>query len=324
MQLSALHLPLALLGAPLLPGVINRVKAFFAGRTGPSVLQPYLDLLKLLQKGAVYSRTTTWVFRAGPIVALASTTAALTLLPLGGLPALLAFPGDLVFFAYVLALGRFFTVAAALDTGSAFEGMGASREVWFAALSEPALLLGLAAMARQTGKLSLTSLYAALGPTVLLEPGGPALLLVAAALLIIFLAENSRIPFDDPNTHLELTMIHEVMVLDHGGPDFGLIQYAAALKMWVLGALASGLLLPVRTGRPWLDLLAGLCGLFAVALFTGVVESVMARLRLTRVSQLLAAAAAFSVLALMLVRSAPAVSEVPRVLSARISLRTAP
>ncbi|MCX5794983.1 MAG: NADH-quinone oxidoreductase subunit H [Elusimicrobia bacterium] len=305
MRLSALHLPLALLCAPLLPGIINRVKAFFAGRTGPSVLQPYLDILKLMHKGAMYSRTTTWVFRAGPIVALASTTLALTLLPLGGLPALLAFPGDLVLFAYVLALGRFFTVAAALDTGSAFEGMGASREVWFAALSEPALLLGLAAMARQAGKLSLTSLYVGLEPAVLLEPGGPALLLVVAALLIIFLAENSRIPFDDPNTHLELTMIHEVMVLDHGGPDLGLIQYAAALKMWVLGALAAGLLLPVRTGLPWLDLLAGLCGLFVVALFTGVVESVMARLRLTRVSQLLAAAAAFSVLALMLVRSAP-------------------
>ncbi len=305
MRLSALHLPLALLCAPLLPGIINKVKAFFAGRTGPSVFQPYLDLLKLLQKGAVYSRTTTWVFRAGPIVALASTTAALVLLPLGGLPALLAFPGDLVLFAYVLALGRFFTVAAALDTGSAFEGMGASREVWFAALSEPALLLGLAAMAKQAGKLSLTSLYAALGPAVLLKPGGPALLLVAAALLIIFLAENSRIPFDDPNTHLELTMIHEVMVLDHSGPEFGLIQYAASLKLWALGALASGLLLPVRTGVPWLDLFAGFCGLFVVAMFTGVVESVMARLRLTRVSQLLAAAAAFSVLALMLVRSAP-------------------
>jgi formate hydrogenlyase subunit 4 len=253
----------------------------------------------------VYSRTTTWVFRAGPIVALASTMAALTLLPLGGLPALLAFPGDLVLFAYVLALGRFFTVTAALDTGSAFEGMGASREVWFAALSEPALLLALAAMAKQAGKLSLTNIYAALGPAAFLEPGGPALLLVTAALLIIFLAENSRIPFDDPNTHLELTMIHEVMVLDHGGPEFGLIQYAAALKLWVLGALVAGLFLPTRSGLPWLDLLAGLCGVFVVALFTGVVESVMARLRMTRVSQLLAAAAAFSVLALMLVRSVP-------------------
>lgn len=305
MRPEFLHLPLALLCAPLLPGTVNRVKAFFAGRAGPSVVQPYWDLLKLLRKGAVFSRTTTWVFRLGPLASAVCAAAALTLLPLGGLPALFSFPGDIVLFAYLLALGRFCTVAAALDTGSAFEGMGASREVWFSALAEPALLLGLAAMARQSGELSLTGLYRSMELAVFLEPGGPALLLVAAALLIIYLAENSRIPFDDPNTHLELTMVHEVMVLDHSGPDFGLIQYAAALKMWALGALAAGLLLPLRTGRPWLDLAAGLCGLCAVAVFTGVVESAMARLRLTRVSQLLAAAAAFSVLALMLVRGAP-------------------
>lgn len=305
MKPEFLHLPLALLCAPLLPGVINRVKAFFAGRRGQSVFQLYRDLFKLLQKGAVFSRTTTWVFRLGPLASVVCAAAALSLLPLGGLPALVSFPGDIVLFVYVLALGRFCTVAAALDTGSAFEGMGASREVWFAALAEPALLLGLAAMARQGGGLSLTGLYGSLEPAVFLAPGGPALLLVAAALLIIALAENSRIPFDDPDTHLELTMIHEAMALDHGGPDFGLIQYAAALKMWALGALAAGLLLPVRTGRPWLDLAAGLLGMFGVAVFTGVVESVMARLRLTRVSQLLAAAAAFSVLALMLVGRAP-------------------
>jgi formate hydrogenlyase subunit 4 len=305
MRAEFLHLPLALLCAPLLPGIINRVKAFFAGRSGQSVFQLYWDLLKLLRKGAVFSRTTSWVFRVGPLASLVCAAAALVLLPLGGLPALVSFPGDLVLFVYVLALGRFCTVAAALDTGSAFEGMGASREVWFSSLAEPALLLGLTAMARQGGELSLTGLYRSLEPAVFLSSGGPALLLVAAAFLIIYLAENSRIPFDDPNTHLELTMIHEVMVLDHGGPDLGIIQYAAALKLWVLGGLAAGLLLPLHTGRPWLDLAAGLLGMFGVAVFTGVVESVMARLRLTRVSQLLAAAAAFSVLALMLVGRAP-------------------
>ncbi|HAM35123.1 MAG TPA: hydrogenase [Elusimicrobia bacterium] len=305
MPLTALHLPLALICAPLLPGVINRVKAFFAGREGQSALQPYRDLFKLLRKGAVYSRTTTWVFRAGPVVSLSSVLAALALLPLGGLPALLAFPGDIIAFAYVLALGRFFTVTAALDTGSAFEGMGASREVWFSALSEPALLLGLAAMAKHMGKLSLTELYAGMGPSFLFNPGGAALLLAAAAFMVVYLAENSRVPFDDPNTHLELTMIHEVMVLDHGGPDFGLIQYAAALKLWAFGALVVGIMLPVRAGGPWLDALVGLCGMLLLALATGVVESIMARLRLIRVSQLLAAATALSVLALMLVRRSP-------------------
>lgn len=300
-----LHLSLALVFAPLLLGVVNRVKAHFAGRTGAPLLQPYFDLLKLLQKGAVYSRTTTWVFRAGPLVSLAAALAALTLLPLGGLPALVAFPGDLLLFAGLLALGRFFTVAAALDTGSAFEGMGASREAWFSTLSEPALLLALAAMAKRSGQLSLSGLYEGLTLESLSASGGPALLLAAAALAVVFLAENSRIPFDDPNTHLELTMVHEVMVLDHGGPDFAFIQYGAALKLWALGSLLTGILLPLRAGEAWSDALAGLCGMLALAAATGVVESVTARLRLARVSNLLASATALALLALMLARRAP-------------------
>ncbi|MFA6029811.1 MAG: NADH-quinone oxidoreductase subunit H [Elusimicrobiota bacterium] len=299
---TLVHLPLALLLAPLLPGVIHRVKAFFGGRDGVPLFQLYYDLARLLRKGAVYSRTTTWVFRAGPVVVLASTLAALTLLPLGGLPALMAFPGDLLLFAYLLALGRFFMVLAALDTGSAFEGMGASREVWYSALAEPALLLALAAMARQSGALSLNDLYASLSPESLYTPGGPALLLAAAALLVVFLAENARIPFDDPNTHLELTMVHEVMILDHSGPDLAFLEYASALKLWALGSLLTGLLLPLHEGGTLIDAAAGVGGLVLLAVGVGVLESCMARLRLTRVSNLLAAATALAVLALMLVR----------------------
>lgn len=144
-----LHVTLALVLSPLLLGVINRTKAVFAGRRGAPLLQPYYDLAKLLRKGAVYSRTTTWVFRFGPVVTLAGLIAVVGLVPLGGIKALAAFPGDLILFAYIMGLGRFFTVLAALDTGSAFEGMGASREVQFSALSEPALLLGLGTLAAQ-------------------------------------------------------------------------------------------------------------------------------------------------------------------------------
>jgi formate hydrogenlyase subunit 4 len=290
---------LALVLAPLLLGVINRTKALFAGRRGQPLLQPYRDLWKLLRKGAVYSRTTTWVFRAGPVVGLASALVAAALVPLGGIPAILAFSGDLVLFAYLLGLLRFLTVAAALDTGSSFEGMGASREVQFAALAEPALLLGLAAVARQTGSLSLSGMLGAVTPGAWAE-AGPALAMVAAALLVVFLVENARIPVDDPNTHLELTMIHEVMVLDHGGPDLAFILYGAALKMWVLGALLVGVLVPVRTGSPWIDGGAAVLGMLALAVAVGVVESTMARLRLVRVPSLLAAAGAFSVLAMVL------------------------
>ncbi len=290
---------LALVSAPLLLGVINKTKALFAGRRGQPVLQAYSDLWKLLHKGAVYSRTTTWVFRAGPVVGLACVLVAAALTPFGGAPALMGFSGDLLLLVYLFGVMRFFTVLAALDTGSAFEGMGASREVQFSALAEPAFLLGLAAVAHVTGSFSLSTMFPALDATDWSQ-AGPALLLVAAALFIVFLAENSRIPVDDPDTHLELTMIHEVMVLDHGGPDFAFILYGAALKLWVLGALLSGILLPVRTGFGVIDSAIAWAALVALAAAVGVVESSMARLRLLRVPRLLVGAVLLSGLAFVL------------------------
>ena len=301
MLASIVHVVCALLLAPMLPGVINRVKAWFAGRRGPPLLQAYYDLWKLLHKGAVYSKTTTWVFVAGPIVGLACATTALLIVPLGGTSGLLAFSGDFLLMAYLLGLMRFFTILAALDTGSSFEGMGASREAFYSALAEPALLLGLAAMTAQSHSLSLSAMYAAVTPSAVASSAGSALLLVAAALLIVFLAENARIPVDDPNTHLELTMIHEVMVLDHGGPDLAMIQYGAMLKLWVLGALLVGILVPVRSGWWSIDLAAGVAGMMVLAAVVGVIESTMARLRLVRVPQFLVAASVLSILALILV-----------------------
>jgi formate hydrogenlyase subunit 4 len=228
--ITSLLQPVASLAlSPLLLGIINRTKAFFAGRQGQPLLQTYYDLAKLLRKGAVYSRTTSWVFRAGPVFGLASALTALAVLPLGGVPAPVHFSCDFIFMAYLLGVMRFFTVAAALDTGSAFEGMGASREVQFSVLAEPALLLSLAAMShvsaastpiRSLGNLehlSLSGMYSGLSLSTWMQ-AGTALLLIAGALLVVLLAECSRIPVDDPQTHLELTMIHEVMVLDHGGP----------------------------------------------------------------------------------------------------------
>ncbi|MFA6133614.1 MAG: NADH-quinone oxidoreductase subunit H [Phycisphaerae bacterium] len=299
--LALAHVLLALAGAPLLLGVINRVKAFFAGRCGPRLLQPYSDLFKLLRKGAVYSRTTSWVFRAGPVVGLGAVLAALALVPLGSIPALLAFPGDLLLFAYLLGLMRFVTILAAMDTGSPFEGMGASREAQFSMLAEPALLLGLAAIAVAGKSTSLSGMLGGLSLGILASPAGPALLLVASALLVVLLTENARIPVDDPNTHLELTMIHEVMVLDHGGVDLGLIQYAAALKFWALAAIFVSVAVPVRTGYPLADLAVGAGLMLAVAVVVGIIESTMARLRLLRVPQLLVTACVLSALALAIV-----------------------
>jgi formate hydrogenlyase subunit 4 len=287
--------------APLLHGVINRTKAVAAGRTGQPLVQPYRDLLKLLRKGAVYSQTTTWVFRAGPVVGLASTICAIALLPFGAFPALASFTGDLVMAAYLLALARFFTVLAALDTGSSFEAMGASREVTFSALAEPALFLGLAALARQTGSLSLTSMLGSVSAAMWMR-AAPALGLTIAGLGVVFLAENARVPVDDPATHLELTMIHEVMVLDHSGPDFAMIQYAAALKMWLLGAIIVAIAIPWHSGNPVFDGGCAIVGMLALAVVTGLIESSLARLPLLRVTQLLVAAIVLSGLALALVQ----------------------
>ncbi len=297
LSLTTLLLPFVC--APALLGIINKTKAFFAGRKGVPVLQAYFELWKLLHKGAVYSRTTTWVFRAGPMIGLACVMLAAALAPFGGVRSAIAFPCDLILFAYLFGVMRFVTVLAALDTGSSFEGMGASREVAFSALAEPALLVGLAAVARLTGSCSLSDMFQGLSLGTY-PHAGPVLVLVGGALLIVFLTENARIPVDDPNTHLELTMIHEVMVLDHSGPDFAFILYGAALKLWVLGSLLIHVVAPVRTGHAGLDIAAALCAMAGLGVLVGIIESCMARLRLVRVPRLLMGAVVLSALAFVL------------------------
>jgi len=297
----ATQLAVALLLPPLLLGVIVKVKAFFAGRVGAPLLQLYRDVWKLWRKGSVFSTTTTWVFKARPVVNLASVLVAVLLMPLGTHRALLSFAGDAILFAYLLALGRFFTIVAALDTGSSFEGMGAAREATFSALAEPGLFLGLMALARKSGSVSLSQM---LGPKLLdawFDSGG-ALVLVIASFFVVLLAENSRIPFDDPNTHLELTMIHEVMVLDHSGPALGMILYGAALKLFLLGALIARLVTPISTGNPWLDWLVFVVAMVGLSGLVGIVESTMARLRLLHLPRLLVAASIISVFAIILAR----------------------
>jgi formate hydrogenlyase subunit 4 len=287
----------ALLLAPLLLGIVNRTKSIVAGRRGPPLVQPYRDIAKSLRRGAVYGEVTGWVFRLGPVVNLATLVAALLVLPFGGVRAVVSFPGDLIVLAGLFALGRFVTVLAALDTGSSFEGMGASREVHFAALAEPALLVALATLVRVTGALSLTDIYGAVTLATWAR-ALPALALVAMTLAVLELVENTRIPVDDPTTHLELTMIHEVMVLDHSGPDFAYIQYAAALKLWILGALFVGLVVvPLRSFGLWLDGATALLGMAGLAVAIGIVESAMARYRLVRVPQFIVGAATLSVVA---------------------------
>ncbi|QTX32294.1 NADH-quinone oxidoreductase subunit H [Aminithiophilus ramosus] len=283
----------AWLAAPLLPGLIYRVKARFAGRRGTSAVQLYRDMAKLFRKGVVVSDVSCGLVRLAPLCSLGALLTASLFLPWGGMAGPLSFRGDWVFLAYLLGLSRFVTVLGALDTGSSFEGMGASREVLLALFVEPSLFLGMAALLPSSGEGTLASLFA---------PGqGAALgLLVASSWFVALLAENARIPVDDPKTHLELTMIHEVMILDSSGPDLALIHYAGALKLWLFSALVADLLLASLPVDGALRL-----GLFpllvaATVLAVGLVESTMARLRLNQVPKLLLGAGALAVVALLL------------------------
>jgi len=298
----AIHVALVLLLPPLVLGVINKTKAVFAGRVGPPLLQGYYDLIKLLRKGVVLSSTTTWIFRAGPAVSLITTLGAAAIVSLGGHAAPLAFTGDFLLFATLFGLGRFFMIAAALDTGSSFEGMGGAREATFSCLAEPALFFALLVLAKATGSLSLTGMLDSRLSDVW-GTSGAALVAIAASVLIVLLAENSRIPFDDPNTHLELTMVHEVMVLDHGGPMFAVIHYAAALKLFVFGALFLGIVAPLGYIDEWIAWPVFVGTELMLGVLVGVIESVMARLRLVQVPALLLAACLMSAFgALLLVK----------------------
>lgn len=287
-----IHLVFLLVLPPLMLGVINKTKAWFGGRNGPPWFQLYYDLIKLMQKGMAISTTTTWVFLAGPIVTLATVLLAGLLVPIGRFDSPIAFAGDLIVFAYLFGLARFFTTAAALDTGSPFEGMGAAREVTFACLSEPAMFFAFLVLAKVSGSLTLTHMLHGPAGGFSATVAAP-LVLIAIGLFIVLLAETCRIPVDDPNTHLELTMIHEVMVLDHSGPLFGMILYAAAIKLFVLSTVLLHIVTPFHAGLLWLDWPLFILKLLGLSVVIGVVESVMARLQMRHVPYLLIAAVLF-------------------------------
>lgn len=303
--------------APLLPGVINRVKAKMGGRQGRPLLQLYFDIAKLMRKAPVYPHGTSIFFRLPGPAGVASGILALLVLPFGALGALFAFPGDFILLAGTFALARFCLILAALDTGSAFEGMGAAREALFSALAEPVFLFSLLILAYHMQQFSLTNMFA--GGITAQSPHRDWIfyLMLASSLFLLLLPENSRIPADDPNTHLELTMIHEVMILDHSGPDLALLEYAAALKLWIFSLLIAGLLLPAGADAPVFDAPGGWTGqefgtllssvgltllvIFCTAALVGLVESLMARFRMERVPQLFTLAGALACLAALII-----------------------
>ena len=288
--------------APLLRSGIKKLKARLQNRQGPPLLQGYYDLAKLLRKEPVRSDTATWIYVAGPRVYFAAAVAATTLVPVLVAAAPLEATGGILLLVGTLALGRFALATAALDTGSPFGGMGSSREMTIAALAEPALMLGLFASALSAGTLNLGALVRGL-----LDQGmafHPSDLLALAGLFIILIAETGRIPVDNPATHLELTMIHEAMVLEYSGPDLAMVEWASALKELLYLTLLADLFFPAgiaTTAAPGALLLAVAAWAVKVSAFaTGVtlVESTNAKLRLFRVPELVAVSLGLGFLAL--------------------------
>lgn len=297
---AVVSLAVLLVLAPLLPGVAAKTVACLTGRRGAPLRQPYRDLGRLFRKGVVYSTVTTWIFRAAPLVWVLTAIAAACLVPLGGRPALWRFPGDFILFAGFLALGRLFLTLSALDTGSSFEGMGASRELMIGSFAEPVLFLSFVTLAVVTGGLSLSELFQPQASAIGGHLGAP-VVMVALGLAMLLLAEAARGPIDDPATHLELTMIHEVMILDHSGPDLALLLYGSALRFALFAALLVDLAWP-RGGAAALAGTAALgIGVVTVAVLVGVLESSMARLRLVRVPQYLASALVLVALGALLI-----------------------
>jgi formate hydrogenlyase subunit 4 len=290
------HLLIALTMPILMVGLVNRTKSLWAGRKGPRLLQSGWDLLRLLRKRPVYSAVATPLFRTGAWVVLASSVLAAMIAPILGNAAPLQFSRDFIVFAYALGLARIFLMLSAMDVGSSFEGMGAAREASFTAFIEPALFLLIGSASVVTGQTSFAGLIGQLHHS----ESFPWLLAPAVAVLFVLLqAEASRVPVDDPLTHLELTMVHEVMILDHSGPELAAMQYAAAIKMTTYAGLIAALLNPFDPQTaPAACVLASLLTMGAVAVAVGCVESLVARLRMRLVPRYLMLASLVAALCL--------------------------
>jgi len=259
-------------------GILIRTKSIFSGRKGPGIFQPMKDIWRLFHKENVYSQTSSFIFKIAPDIYFASILIAIMMIPFGNQKGIFSFNGDFVFFAYLLAAGKFFSIISALDTGSSFEGMGASREALYSFLAEPAFFLLMGSLALLTGYTSFSDIFSNISfdSYISIAIGT----LASFVLVLISMIENSRMPVDDPKTHLELTMVHEVMILDNSGFDLGLILYATNLKFAMYGAIIANLFLtPGKELYYSVPIFIGAQTLFAV--IVGASESFIARFRMS-------------------------------------------
>lgn len=297
---------MVLLGiSPFLVGLIRKVKARLQLRRGASVLQPYADLAKLFRKQPVISSTTSWIFTATPYIVFASTLTAGLLVPSITSQTPLDFAGNIIALVYLLAVGTFFLMLAGLDAGSAFGGMGSSREAIVASLTEPAMILSIFAIALTAGSTNLSTVVhkTAVLEGIMTDPSPH--LMALAALFIVALAETGRVPVDNPATHLELTMIHEAMVLEYSGRYLALLEWAAGLKLAVFLSLIANVFAPwgiattVAPAAMGVGLLVYIVKVSTLAVLIGMIECMFAKLRLFRVTDLLGVAFILALLGLL-------------------------
>lgn len=295
--MNTISIILAAALAPLFIGIVNQTKAFFAGRKGPGLFRLYADILKLLKKSCPRPEHSTWIFGFAQPVALAATLTAAIVFPWTGTQAS-GFAQSAALFFYLLGTGRVFTLLASLDAGSAFEGMGSSREVQFSVFIEPIVFIVLGFLVLLSGNTSLAGILSGASAESWTGNAVP-IALAALAFFVVFLSENCRVPFDDPETHLELTMIHEAMLLDTGGPDLAFALYGASLKFELTAAFLAMAILP-SFDSALLRLLAVFGVVAGISIATGVVESAMARMRFLKSPLTLVGTALIAVLAIFL------------------------
>ena len=279
-------------------GVIKKTKAFWGGRKGAPVLQPLYDVVRLMKKETVYSDTTSFVFRISPLINFAVIVLASLFVPLISGYSIFDIPFAFIIFSYILGFGKFFSLIASLDTGSSFEGMGASREACFSTIVEPAFFIAMASIIALTKITTFESLK------MILENSGIygilITILAVVTLFIMLLIEGCRVPVDDPATHLELTMIHEVMILDNSGADLGFILWGSAIKMFLFGALISALIIPASL-PVWLFGILFIISILLIAFIIGTIESSIARFRMTHIFEFIFIMSIMALLILTLV-----------------------
>jgi formate hydrogenlyase subunit 4 len=299
------QMALVLLLAPLLTGFVRKAKARLLRRRGPSVLQPYRDLARLLRKEAVVAESASWLFQVTPYLVFAATWVAAALVPTFASGLIFSWSADLIAIIALLASARFFLALAGMDVGTSFGGIGSSREVMIASLAEPAMLMIVFTLALVAGSTQLASVSAFLASS---EVGlRVSLGLALVALVIVALAENARIPVDNPATHLELTMVHEAMVLEYSGRHLALIEAAAALKLLLYVSLIACVFLPWGVAAPGAGPLAVLAGALAYlvklglgGLLLALFETGIAKMRVFRVPEFLGAALMLGMLGTLL------------------------